>query len=346
MRIGNRGIGKTLPCFIIAEAGINHNGRIDLAKKLIDVAADSGADAVKFQMFKTEKLFSKNTARDKHYKTENDKDVSLFSEIKSIELTNEMCEELFNYSREKEIIFFASAFDAESVDFLNDLGVEAFKIASCDITNFPLLKKLAKTGKPLILSTGMSTLEEVKEAFSFLKENGTDEIALLHCLAEYPTTVEESNLKAIKTLEREFDVPVGFSDHSNGTLVPAIAVAAGAKIIEKHFTLDKNMRGFDHKASANPEELTQIVREIRLTEKALGNGEKTPTKSEERLKKTMRRSIVATMDIKKGVTIKEEMLAIKRPGTGLSSKSLPEVIGKKAKRDIKEDELILLEDLQ
>ena len=346
IKIGNREIGNGQPCYVIAEAGINHNGKLDLTKKLIDAAVEAKADAVKFQMFKTEKLLSKKVVEGQHIKLEGGEDSSVFDAIKKVELTQEMCKQAFDYAKEKGITLFSSACDIESIEFLESIGVQAFKIASCDITNFPLLKKFAETGKPLILSTGMSDLKEVKEAVDVLKENGAKEIALLHCLAQYPANVEEINLKAMQTLEKEFGMPVGFSDHSTGTFVAGISVAAGAKLFEKHFTLNKEMWGFDHKASANPKELKEIVENIRLTETAMGTGEKNPTKSELELQKAMRRSITANVDIAKGTVIKEEMLAIKRPGTGLPSNHLPDVIGKKAKQDIKEDELISLKDLE
>lgn len=346
IRIGSREIGQGRPCFVIAEAGINHNGKAELAKKLIDVAVEAGADSVKFQMFKTEKLLSKKVFEGQHIKLEGGEDSSVFDAIKKLELSQEMCRETFDYAKEKGIIFFSSACDSENINFLEKIGVKVFKIASCDITNFPLLKRFAETKKPLIMSTGMSTQEEVEEAVEFLKKNGAKEIALLHCLAQYPAEAKESNLKAIKAMEKEFGVPVGFSDHSEGTFIASVAVAAGAKLFEKHFTLDKEMWGFDHKASASPEELKKIVEEIKIVEKSLGSGEKRPTKSEENLLKVMRRSITANSDIKKGTVISEEMLAIKRPGNGLPSKMLPKVIGKKAKQDIKEDELISLKDLE
>ncbi|MFA4855186.1 MAG: N-acetylneuraminate synthase family protein [archaeon] len=346
IRIGSREIGQGQPCYVIAEAGINHNGRLDLAKRLIDVAVEAGADSVKFQMFKTGKLLSKKVVEGQHIRLEGGEDSSVFDAIKKVEFTQEMCREAFDYAKKKGITLFASACDAESIEFLESIGVKALKIASCDITNIPLLRRFAKTGKPLILSTGMSDLKEVKEAVNVLKQNGAKEIALLHCLAQYPAKVEESNLRAIEAMEKEFGVPAGFSDHSAGTFIAPVAVAAGAKLFEKHFTLDKDMWGFDHKASANPEELKKIVEDIRLAEKALGTGEKKPTNGEEELKKAMRRSITANQDIAKGTVLQEKMLAIKRPGTGLPSKRLPEVVGKKAKKGIKEDELISLEDLE
>lgn len=294
---------KEKPCFIIAEAGINHNGDVRLAKKLVDVAVSSGADAVKFQTFKTEELTSEN-----------------IEAIKKLELSDKDHYELSDYCKQKGIIFISTPLDNGSVDLLDKIGVPMFKIASCDLDNLPLLKYIAKKGKPIILSTGMGTITEVGEAIDAIKSTGNDNITLLHCVSVYPP--KEIDLRAIQTLSDAFKLPVGYSDHTIGISVPLGAVALGAKVIEKHFTLDKKMEGFDHAVSANPEELKALIVGIREIEKSLGTGIKEPTKEEIKKKKSFRRSIVANTNIKKGEVITEKMVSMKRPATGLSPKVL------------------------
>jgi len=346
VRIGDRFVGDGEPCFIIAEAGVNHNGDIELAKKLIDVAKEAGADAVKFQTFKAENVVIKHTPK-ADYQVENTKsNESQYDMLKKLELSEDEFRELYRYAKNKGIMFLSTPFDFESVDFLEELGVPAFKISSTDLTNLPFLEYIAEKGKPIILSTGMGTLGEIEEAVSAIKNAGNENIILLHCITSYPAKIESLNLRVIKTLKEAFKLPVGFSDHSLGIYAPIAAVALGAVVIEKHFTLDKNLPGPDHKASLNPEELREMIRGIRLIEKALGDGIKRPTSEEMKIKKVARRSIVAKVNIPRGAIITKEMIAFKRPGIGLPPKYYNEVIGKKARRDIKADELIHWWDLE
>jgi len=344
IKISSRMIGAGNPVFVIAEAGVNHNGQVKLAKKMIDAAKKAGADAVKFQIFKAEATATK-TAEKAEYQKEGARRESQYEMLKKLELTENEFRQLAAYAKRKNIIFLASAFDRKSVDFLDELGVPAFKVPSGEITNFPLLGQIAKKGKPIILSTGMSTLQEVKEALGVLRSGGARDIVLLHCVSTYPTKVEEANLRAMETLRRTFKLPVGFSDHTLDITVPIAAAALGAVVIEKHFTLDRKLPGPDHKASLEPRELREMVARIGLVEKALGDGIKRPTKSEEVIKKVIGRSIVAKINIPRGIVITEKMLELKRPGTGLGPEHLKKVIGKRAKKDMMADELVTLEKL-
>ena len=339
VKIGDRYIGEEEPCFIIAEAGVNHNGDINLAKKLIDVAKDAGADAVKFQTFKTERFLSRNIVVPKHVKSKD----SLFETVRKLELSEEEHYELSEYCKQKGIIFMSTPMDNNSVDLLDDIGVPVFKVASCDLDNLPLLKYIAKKEKAVILSTGMGTISEVGEAVEVIKSNRNGDIILLHCVSTYPPRVDDVNLKAINTLRNAFKLPVGYSDHTIGVNIPLAAVALGAKVIEKHFTLDKKMGGPDHAVSADPDELKNLISGIREIKKSFGTSVKVPSKDEIEMKKSFRKSIVANTDIRKGETITPEMLSIKRPGTGLSPKYFDFIVGKKAKRDMKYDDLINME---
>ena len=345
IKIGDRFIGEGAPTFIIAEAGVNHNGDIELAKKLIDVASESGADAVKFQTFKAEKVVAKDTPKAEYQTKNTGTNESQYEMIKELELTEDDFYELYKYSKNKNIMFLSTPFDFESADYLNEL-MPLFKISSTDLNNLPFLEYIAKKKKPMILSTGMGTLGEVEEAINTIKEAGNDDIILLHCITNYPTSFESLNLNAIKTLKEAFKLPTGFSDHSLGIYAPISAVSLGAVVIEKHFTLDKNLPGPDHKASLSPEELKEMVSAIRLIEKALGNGIKRPTPEEEKIKKVARRSLVANVNIPKGATIKKEMVAIKRPGIGIEPKYLNEIIGRRVKRDVKKDEVLKWDSLE
>jgi len=342
IKIGNKLIGEEEPCFIIAEAGVNHNGSVELAKKLIDAAKDAGADAVKFQTFKAESVVVKD-AQKAEYQKETTGEGSQYEMIKKLELAEEDFRELADYAEKKDIMFLSSPFDKESVDLLYELDVPAFKVGSGEITNFPLLRYIAKKRKPIILSTGMSTLGEIEEALDVIRSEGVEDIILLHCVSNYPARIEDVNLRAMGTLKQAFKLPVGFSDHTLGITAPIAAVALGACVIEKHFTLDRNLPGPDHKASLEPDELKEMVKAIREVEKALGNGIKKPTKEEEKIKKVARRSIVAKVDISKGAIITEDMLDVKRPGTGIEPKYLKFIIGRKAKEDIKKDDVIRFE---
>lgn len=337
VKLGNRLVGEREPCFIIAEAGVNHNGDISLAIKLIDAAAAAGADAVKFQTFRAEDVVTADAEKADYQKETAGTGESQFQMLKNLELNRNDFQKLFDYARKKGIIFLSSPFDNEGVDLLEGLGVPAFKIPSGEITNYPLLKYIVAKNKPLILSTGMATLKEVKEALDVIKSR---DIILLHCVSSYPARIEDTNLKAMETLKNTFRLPVGMSDHSKGITVPVAAAALGACVIEKHFTLGRSLPGPDHKASLEPDELKQMVEAIRDVEKAMGDGLKQPAEKEEEIIKVSRRSIVAAVDIPGGTIITDEMLAIKRPGTGLEPKYLDKIIGGKTKVDIQRDELI------
>jgi N,N'-diacetyllegionaminate synthase len=328
--------------FIIAEAGVNHNGKIDLAYKLIDVAYESGADAVKFQTFKTENLVSKNAPKAPYQKNITSQLESQFSMLKKLELDFSVHKKLINYCKKKGIVFLSTPFDHESIDLLNELNLKIFKIPSGEITNLTYLRHIGSLGKEVILSTGMSNLKEIEDALKILIDSGTSKgnITVLHANTMYPTPMEDVNLRAMQTIRDKFGVSVGYSDHTLGIEVDIAAVTMGATVIEKHFTLDKTMDGPDHKSSINPEELTMMVNSIRNIEKALGSSIKKPSKSEEPNIATARKSIVASRSIKKGEIFTEQNITIKRPGTGISPMEWDSMIDKVAKHDYKKDDLL------
>jgi len=328
--------------FIIAEAGVNHNGSIDLAKKLIDVASASGADAVKFQTFKANNLVTKKAQKAIYQKENTDKRESQFNMLKKLELDIEAHKELISYCSKKKIIFLSSPFDHESIELLNDLGLEILKIPSGEITNLPYLRHIGKLNKRIILSTGMSNIDEVKNALNILINSGTkkNKITVLHANTEYPTPMKDVNLRSMLTIGKELDINFGYSDHTLGIEVDIAAVAMGASCIEKHFTLDSNMDGPDHKASLIPNQLKAMVIAIRNIELALGSSIKKPSRSETKNIKIARKSIVAKIKIKKGEILLEKNLAVKRPGGGISPMKWDSVIGTKATKDYNEDELI------
>ncbi len=328
--------------FIIAEAGVNHNGSLEIAKKLVDVATLAGADAVKFQTFKAERLVCKNAQKAEYQMETTDKAESQFDMLKKLELTADMHKKLISYCNQKGIMFLSTPFDIESLEFLIQCGIEIVKIPSGEITNYPYLRAVGRTGTRVIISSGMSTLDEVKEAVKILKDSGSKEVTVLHCNTEYPTPYADVNLKAMLTLKNELGIETGYSDHTQGIEIPIAAAALGATVIEKHFTLDKNMEGPDHKASLEPDELHEMVRAIRHIELAAGDGKKKPSESEKRNIGIVRKSIVAKCDIMKGEKFTEENLTTKRPGTGISPMKWNDIIGESAKRDFKEDELIEL----
>ncbi|MCT7650603.1 N-acetylneuraminate synthase [Aliarcobacter butzleri] len=328
--------------FIIAEAGVNHNGSIDLAKKLIDVASESGVDAVKFQTFKAENLVLKNAQKADYQKQTTDKNESQFDMIKKLELDVDTHKELMVYCKSKNIMFLSTPFDHNSIDLLSDLGLEIFKIPSGEITNLPYLRHIGRLNKKVILSTGMADIGEIEDALDVLIAAGTkkENITVLHANTMYPTPMEDVNLKAMVTIGNTFDVAFGYSDHTLGIEVDIAAVAMGACCIEKHFTLDKTMEGPDHKASLEPDELKAMVKAIRNIELALGSCVKKPSKSEIPNIQIARKSIVAKMDIKKGELLFEDNLTIKRPGNGINPMRWDEIVGSIATKDYKEDELI------
>jgi len=346
IRISNRAVGDGEPCFIIAEAGVNHNGDINLAKKLIDAAKDAGADAVKFQTFIAEEVVTTDAEKAAYQKQATGSRESQLEMVKKLELSADDFASLCRYAREKGITFLSTAFDNESADLLERLELPVFKIPSGEINNFPFIKYIAVKGRPIILSTGMSTLKEVEEAIGVIRNEGIEEIILLHCVSCYPARIEDINLRAMETLKRAFGFPVGLSDHSEGIIVSLAAVALGACVIEKHFTLDKTLSGPDHRASIEPEELGEMVGAIRSIEKAMGDGVKKPAEAEEEVKKVVRRSVVAAADIPEGTGITREMLAVRRPGTGIEPGKLDMIIGKRAKKHIRSGELINFSDLR
>jgi len=328
--------------FIIAEAGVNHNGSVDLAKQLIDVASDSGANAVKFQTFKAENLVVKNTQKAEYQKQTTNASESQFNMIKRLELDVETHKELIAYCQEKNIIFLSTPFDHDSINLLNDLNLQIFKIPSGEITNLPYLRHIGKLNKEVILSTGMSNLQEVEDALTVLISAGTQKnnITVLHANTMYPTPMGDVNLNAMLTIQKELGVAVGYSDHTLGVEVDIAAVAMGASIIEKHFTLDKTMNGPDHKASLEPEELKSMVASIRNIEKAMGNSEKKPSPSESINIEVVRKSIVASQDIEKGEVLTERNIAVKRPEGGISPMKWDSVIGSVAVKSYNSDDFI------
>jgi N,N'-diacetyllegionaminate synthase len=328
--------------FIIAEAGVNHNGSLELAKKLIDAAADAGADAVKFQTFTADTLVSK-TAQKAHYQLQmTDTSESQYEMIKKLELDETSHHELIEYCNTKNILFLSSPFDHESINLLDRLGIRIFKIPSGEITNLPYLRHIGSLAKEVILSSGMADLGEIEDALDILTLSGIakERITVLHATTEYPCPIEEVNLRAMQTISEAFKIKAGYSDHTNGIEIPIAAVAMGATIIEKHFTLDRTMKGPDHKASLEPDELCAMVKAIRNIEKALGNGIKKPSPSEAKNISVARKSIVAAQPIQEGEILSETNLTIKRPGNGISPMRLDEIIGIAAPKDYQKDELI------
>ena len=327
--------------FIIAEAGVNHNGSFELACRLVDAAKAAGVDCIKFQTFKSKNLVSR-AAQKAEYQKETTGDSSQQSMLEKLELSFEDFRTLKEYCDQAGICFLSTPFDFDSIAFLNTIEMPFWKIPSGEVTNLPYLLALAGTGKPVVMSTGMCTMNEVRTAVSVLRENGTPEIRLLHCNTEYPTPFEDVNLRAMQTMRAETGLEVGYSDHTKGIEVPIAAVALGATIIEKHFTLDRNMEGPDHRASLEPDELAEMVSSIRHIEKALGSGEKTPSPSEQKNIAVARKSIVAARKIYAGETFTAENITVKRPGTGLSPMRWFDVLGAKAGCDFDVDEMIEL----
>lgn len=327
--------------FIIAEAGVNHNGDIDIAKKMIDAASEAGVDAVKFQTFKAEKIVSMNAPK-AEYQIENSNNTeSQFQMLKKLEIDKRTHIELMKYCKEKNVMFLSTPFDIDSIHMLVELGIGIIKIPSGEITNLPHLREVARQKKKVILSTGMSNMQEVKDAVQVLKQYGAEDITVLHCNTQYPTPMEDVNLRAMIHMKHELNLEVGYSDHTQGVEVPIAAVAMGATVIEKHFTLDKTMEGPDHKASLEPNELKEMVKAIRNIEKALGNGEKNKTQSEVDNVAIVRKSIVAACKIEKGELFTEKNLTVKRPGNGISPMKWDEMIGKVADKTYKADEMIM-----
>jgi N-acetylneuraminate synthase/N,N'-diacetyllegionaminate synthase len=346
IKIENRVIGERFPCFIIAEAGVNHNGKLDLAKKMVEVAAEAGVDAIKFQTFRAEKIVSQFTPKAEYQKRQTDLNESQLEMLKKYELGWEEFKILADFTRQKNLIFLSSPFDEESADFLEEIGVSAYKIPSGEITNLPLLQHIAQKKKPILLSTGMATLGEVEAAVEVLKSSGATEIALLHCVSNYPTSLKEVNLRVMESLRSAFRLLIGFSDHTLGVTASLAAVAMGASIIEKHFTLDKKMPGPDHQASLSPKELKKLVQGIREVEEALGDGVKKLTAEEKEIKRVIRKKIVARRNLPAGTVISFDCIALKRSPEGLDPQYLELIFERKTKVQIARDEPITLDKLE
>jgi len=333
---------KDRKIFIIAEIGVNHNGSIEIAKRLINKAAESGVDAVKLQTFKADNLLIKSAPKALYQKKATGKEESQFEMIKKLELTFDDHKELIRHCKKNKISFLSSPFDLESIDLLNKLKIKIFKIPSGEITNLPYLRKIGRLNKKVILSTGMSNLSEIENALNILVREGTSKgnITVLHCNTEYPTPFKDVNLYAMLTIKDTFNIKVGYSDHTVGIEIPIAAAALGATVIEKHLTLNKTMKGPDHKASLEPAELMAMVRAIRNIELSLGDGFKRPSYSEQKNSRIVRKSIAASRDIKQGEIFNELNIATKRPAAGISAMKWDEIIGRRAKRPFKKDELI------
>lgn len=340
IKIGDRIIGPGQPVFIIAEAGSNHDRNLDQAKKLIDVAVDAGADAVKFQTFTAERIAANTTHEIMKLGNEYEGVQTLYELYKELELPRVWQKELRDYAGEKGIIFLTTPFDYQAVEEMEELDITVYKIASFEMVDLPFLRYIAQKGKPVILSTGMASLGEIEEALEAIYDTGNRQVVLLHCGISYPTPLEDVNLAVTETLKKAFQVPVGYSDHSLGITVPIAAAALGAAVIEKHFTIDNSLKGPDHKFALNPEELKAMVRGIREAEMCIGSAVKKLADSEKIHYQRGRRSIFAITDIARGTEIRAEMLAILRPGVGLHPRYLELVIGRKAAANIKANEPI------
>jgi N,N'-diacetyllegionaminate synthase len=340
IRIGKRPVGVEQPCFIIAEAGVNHNGQLETAKRLVDAAVWAKADAIKFQTFKADRLVTISAPKAEYQKTATGSEETQYEMLKRLELSEKDHRQLMVYCRKKGITFLSTPFDEESADFLEDLGVPAFKIGSGELTNLPLLKHVARKKLPMILSTGMANLAEVDAAVKTIRRAGNRQLILLHCVSNYPADPARVNLRAMRTLATRFKVPVGYSDHTRGIEVAIGAAALDACVLEKHITLDRNMPGPDHKASIEPRELAAMVYAIRTVQSALGDGRKHPVESEKGVAAVARKSLVAARNILRGETVKEKDIILRRPGTGLSPSMLERVVGQKARVNIPKGQLL------
>jgi N,N'-diacetyllegionaminate synthase len=343
--IAGREVGPGRPCFIIAEAGVNHNGDLELAQRLIDAAVAAGTDAIKFQTFKAELLTTPEAPKASYQKETTGSGESQLKMIKRLEFPQEVFGDLKLYAERRGVMFLSTPFDRESADYLDSIGMPAIKVPSGEITNHRFLAHVSGKGKPLIVSTGMSSLEEVDEAMSVIRGAGDPPVVLLHCVSNYPAAAADVNLRAMQTMARAFQVPVGYSDHVLGNEAAFAAAALGACVIEKHFTLDRSLPGPDHRASLEPNELSALVRGIRAVESALGDGCKRPAASETDTAAAARKSLVAARDIAAGTVLSEEMIAVKRPGTGIPPSMLERVLNRRLCRDVVKDSLLTLDDL-
>ena len=334
VQIGDRPVGGGAPVYIIAEAGSNHDRNLDQAKRLIDVAAEAGADAVKFQTFAADRIVAETTTRAKYLDGLLPPDKTMADLFRELELPREWHAELFEHATAAGLDFLSTPFDFEAIDLLDDLGVKAFKVASYELWHLPLIREVASRGKPIICSTGMANLADVQDAVDTVAGTGNDQLILLHCVVNYPPPFSDLNLRAIETLGRAFHVPVGYSDHSAGITAPIVATALGAAVIGKHYTLSRDLPGPDHRFAIEPDELSAMVRGIRDAQDALGSGIKRMAPAEEDLYVTARRSLFAARDIAAGAVLTEEDVAILRPGTGIEVRDLSKVVGRTARRAI------------
>lgn len=344
-QVGTRKIGYGHPCFIIAEAGVNHNGDVRLAERLVEVAADAGADAIKFQTFRTNRLLTRQAPKAEYQLVGTPHAESQMEMLSRLELSPEAHVHLWDYAADKGVTFLSTPFDEESADFLDRLGVGLFKIASGELTNLPFLEYVGRKGKPLIVSTGMAFLKEVEEAVRVLGKAGCESLVLLHCTSQYPTDPGDCNLRAMVTLREVFNLPVGYSDHTAGVTMAGAAVALGAVALEKHITLDKNMLGPDHRASLEPDELKRLVEAVRDVERGLGDGMKMPVDAEMNTRSVVRRSLVAALDLPAGTILEKRHLAAKRPGAGIAPAEAEHFLGRRLVRSLSVDELIQWTDI-
>ena len=345
VQAGSRLIGSGQPCFVIAEVGVNHNGSLDLALRSIDVAAEAGADAVKFQTFRAEKLVTKAAQTAKYQAENTGKQQTQFEMLKSLELSETDHGVIVEHCRARGIMFMSTPFDEDSATLLNSLGMTIFKVPSGELTNLPLLKQIAGFGRPLVISTGMSTLGDVEAAVTAVESAGNPQIILLHCVSNYPAAAADVNLRAMLSMRSAFGLPVGYSDHTLGIEVSLASVALGACVVEKHFTLDRGLPGPDHRASAEPEELRRLIAGIRTVEAALGTGRKAPCSAELDTAKAARRSLVAATDLPAGTCLTESMIAIRRPGTGLPPSMKPYLMSRTLRVSLAAGDLLRLEDV-
>lgn len=343
IQLGDRTVGAGRPCFVIAEAGVNHNGVMEMAMSLVDVAVAAGADAVKFQSFRAETIVAPQAPKAQYQLQTTGATESHFDMLKRLELSVASHVEIQQYCSSRHIVFLSTPFDVESIDLLDRLGVPAFKISSGDLTNLPLLQHAASKRKPIVLSTGMSNLQEVEEAVAVLAAAGCDQVILLQCVSNYPADPADVNLRAMQTMAERFRLPVGYSDHTTGIEIAMAAVALGACVIEKHFTLDRNLPGPDHRASLEPAELQAMIQGIRKVEAALGDGRKIPAASEANTASIARRSLMAASDISAGTRLTPEMVVLKRPGNGLPPRMLNELIGRKVRVEVASGSMLSLE---
>ena len=343
IKISGRLVGPGAPGFIIAEAGVNHNGSVEMARQLIDAAVEARADAIKFQTFTAEKLLVPSAPKASYQNETTDPAESQLAMIKRLELSLAAFEELNAYARARGIMFLSTPFDEESADFLQQLGMAAFKIPSGELTNTPLVAHIAALGKPMVISTGMADLNEVKTAVACARENGCDEIVLLQCVSNYPAAPADANLRAMETMSAEFGVPTGYSDHVDGTAVALAAVARGACVMEKHLTLDRSLPGPDHRASLEPQEFARFVRDLRNVEASIGTGHKQPAAAEATTAVAARRSVVAAREIFAGTALTQDLLALRRPGTGLPASMLDQLVGRTACVDIPDGAVLTME---